>query len=94
MVRVQAPAQNGAGRLWDVVQTLQFAARKAQHGQARLPFALYVRNDAHRPRLVRLVAVCGPPDLDDPQPAIAVMPPTRIDRIALAGPGWPGQLTP
>jgi hypothetical protein len=41
----------------------------------RLPVALYVRNDDERSRLVRLVAVCGPLDLDDPQPAITVMLP-------------------
>ena len=34
----------------------------------------YVRNDNRRPRLVNLVASCGPLDMDDPQPAITVMP--------------------
>jgi hypothetical protein len=67
--------QDEAGRLWDVVWMLRFAVRKAQPGQARLPFALYVRNDNHRPRLVKLIAWCGPLDLDDPQPAITVMLP-------------------
>ena len=64
-----------AGRLWDVVWMLRFAARKAQPAQTRLPFALYVRDDNHRPRLVKLIARCGPLDLDDPQPAITVMMP-------------------
>jgi hypothetical protein len=41
----------------------------------RLPFALYVRNDNRTPRPVKLVAMCGPLDLDDPQPAIIVMLP-------------------
>jgi hypothetical protein len=68
-------AQDEAGRLWDVVWMLRFAIRKAQTGQARLPFALYVRNDNHRPRLVKLVAMCGPLDIDDPAPAITVMLP-------------------
>jgi hypothetical protein len=67
--------QDEAGRLWDVVWMLRFAIRKARPGQARLPFALYVRNDTHRPRLVKLVAMCGPLDIDDPQPAITVMMP-------------------
>jgi hypothetical protein len=40
-----------------------------------LSFALYVRNDNRTPRLVKLIATCGPLDLDDPQPAIAVMLP-------------------
>lgn len=67
--------QDEAGRLWDVVQALRFAARKAQHGHARLPFALYVRNDNRPARLVKLIAMCGPLDTDDPQPAITVMMP-------------------
>ena len=32
---------------------------KRSQGRARLPFALYVRNDNHRPRLVKLIARCG-----------------------------------
>jgi hypothetical protein len=67
--------QDEAGRLWDVVWMLRFAIRKAQAGQARLPFALYVRNDNHRPKLVKLIAVCGATDIDDPAPAITVMLP-------------------
>jgi hypothetical protein len=67
--------QDEAGRLWDVVWMLRFAIRKSQPGQARLPFALYVRNDNHRPRLIKLVAMCGPLDIDDPHPAITVMLP-------------------
>ena len=71
----QVTAQDEAGRLWDVLWLLRFAIRKAQTGQDRLPFALYVRNDNHRPRLVKLVAMCGPLDIDDPAPAITVMLP-------------------
>ena len=37
--------QDEAGRLWDIVWMLRFAICKAQSGQARLPIALYVRND-------------------------------------------------
>jgi hypothetical protein len=40
-----------------------------------LPFALYVRNDNRAARLVKLIATCGPLDMDDPQPAITVMMP-------------------
>jgi hypothetical protein len=68
-------AQDEARRLWDIVQMLRFAIRKAQTGQARLPFALYVRTDSRRARLVKLVAMCGPLDIDDPAPAITVMLP-------------------
>jgi hypothetical protein len=67
--------QDEAGRLWDVVWMLRFAIRKAQHGQARLPFALYVRNDNKAPRLIKLVAMCGALDIDDPRPAITIMLP-------------------
>ena len=68
-------AQDEAGRLWDVLWMLRFAIRKARPGAERLPFALYVRNDNRRPRLVKLIATCGPLDMDDPQPAITVMMP-------------------
>ena len=67
--------QDEAGRLWDIVWMLRFAIRKAQSGQARLPFALYVRNDNRAPRLVKLVAMCSPLDMDKPEPAITVMMP-------------------
>ena len=67
--------QDEAGRLWDVVWMLRFAIRKAAQGQSRLPFALHVRNDNRAPRLVKLVAMCGALDMDDPQPAITIMLP-------------------
>jgi hypothetical protein len=67
--------QDEAGRLWDVVWMLRFAIRKAQPGKSRMPFALYVRNDNRRPRLVKLIGTCGALDIDDPQPAITVMMP-------------------
>jgi len=41
----------------------------------RIPVALYVRNDNHRAKLVKLIAQCGPLDIDDPSPAITVMMP-------------------
>lgn len=67
--------QDEAGRLWDIVWMLRFAIQKAHPGRDRLPFALYVRNDNRRPRLVKLVAMCGPLDMDHPRPAITVMMP-------------------
>ena len=67
--------QDEAGRLWDIVWMLRFAIRKAQAGQSRLPFALYVRNDNRAAKLVKLIAMCGPLDMDKPQPAITVMMP-------------------
>jgi hypothetical protein len=74
-------AQDEAGRLWDVVWMTRFAILRAKPGKeggatcTRIPVALYVRNDNRRPRLVKLIATCGPLDLDDPQPAITVMMP-------------------
>ena len=68
--------QDEAGRLWDIVWMLRFAVRKAAaQGLIRVPFALYVRNDNRRPKLVKLVATCGALDMNDPQTAITVMIP-------------------
>jgi hypothetical protein len=66
-------AQDEAGRLWDIITMARFAILRSRPGCDRLPVALYVRNDNRAPRLVRLTAVCGPLDIDDPQPAITIM---------------------
>ena len=68
-------AQDEAGRLWDVLWMLRFAIMRSRAGQAYLPFALYVRNDNRAARLVKLVATCGPLDIDDDQPAITILMP-------------------
>ena len=68
-------AQDEAGRLWDIVWMTRFAILRARPGVDRVPVALYVRNDNHRAKLVKLIATCGPLDIDDPQPAITVMMP-------------------
>ena len=67
--------QDEAGRLWDIVWMLRHAIRKAAPGQTRLPFALYVRNDNRAPRLIKLIAECGPLDIDKPEPAITILMP-------------------
>jgi hypothetical protein len=71
--------QDEAGRLWDVVWMTRFAIIRAHGGArvpaSRIPVALYVRNDNTRARLVKLIATCGPLDIDDPQPAVTVMLP-------------------
>ncbi len=67
--------QDLAGRLWDVLWMLRFAIQKAQQGTDRLTIELLVRNDNRRPKLVKLLATCGPLDIDDPSPAITVMLP-------------------
>jgi len=68
-------AQDEAGRLWDIVWMLRFAIMRARPGVQRIPVALYVRNDNRRASLIKLVATCGPLDIDDPQSAITVMLP-------------------
>jgi len=67
--------QDEAGRLWDIVWMLRFAIMRSRSHSDRVPVALYVRNDNHRAKLVKLIAQCGPLDMDDPQPAITVMMP-------------------
>jgi len=67
--------QDEAGRLWDVVWMLRFAIQRTSRGVSRLPFALYVRNDNRAAKLVKLIAVAGPLDIDDPSPSITVMMP-------------------
>jgi hypothetical protein len=67
--------QDEAGRLWDVVWMLRFGIIRARPGVQRIPVAFYVRNDSRAPRLVKLVATCGPLDMDDPQPAITITMP-------------------
>ena len=68
-------AQDEAGRLWDIVWMLRFAIQRTSRGVQRLPFALYVRNDNRAAKLVKLIAMAGPLDIDDPSPAITVMMP-------------------
>ena len=67
--------QDEAGRLWDVVWMLRFAIQRTKRGVERLLFALYVRNDNRAAKLIKLIAVAGPLDIDDPAPAITVMMP-------------------
>jgi hypothetical protein len=67
--------QSETGRIWDILTMLRFAIRHSRTGAGRLAVALYVRNDNHKPRLVKLIATCGALDMDDPQPAITIMLP-------------------
>ena len=68
-------AQDEKGRLWDIVWMLRCAARRTNGPQ--MTFRLHVRNDNRdrMPPLVTLKAVCGPLDIDNPEPAITVMLP-------------------
>ena len=67
--------QDEAGRLWDILWMLRFAIQRTSRGVQRLPFALYVRNDNRAAKLIKLIAMAGPLDIDDPSPAITVMMP-------------------
>ena len=67
--------QDEAGRLWDVCWMLRFAILRSRSHGDRVPVALYFRNDNHRAKLVKLIAQCGPLDMDKPEPAITVMLP-------------------
>jgi hypothetical protein len=67
--------QDEAGRLWDVVWMTRFGIIRARPGVDRIPVAMYVRNDNHRAKLVKLIATCSALDISDPQPAITVMMP-------------------
>ena len=72
----EVTGQDEAGRCWDVVWMTRFGIIRHRQNGDRVPVALYVRNADNRPaRLVKLVAVCGPLDFDDPQPAITIMMP-------------------
>ena len=71
----QAPGQDEAGRLWDIVWMTRFGILRRPPGCTRIPVAMYVRNDNRAARLVKLIATCGALDIDDPQPAITVMMP-------------------
>lgn len=65
--------QDESGRLWDLVWMLRVAARRTSGPQ--MLFGLHVRNDNRdrAPPLVKLKAVFGPSDIDDPAAAITVM---------------------
>ena len=69
--------QDESGRLWDIVWMLRFAIMRSRGHTDRVPVALYVRNDNRGCRLIKLIAECGPRDIDDPSPAITVMLPTE-----------------
>ena len=69
--------QDEAGRLWDIVWMTRFGILRARPGVDRISVALYVRNDNRAARLIKLIAICDPLDIDDPQPAITVMLPNE-----------------
>jgi len=67
--------QDEAGRLWDIIHMTRFAVQRARSAANHVPVVLYVRNDHRAPKLVKLIATCGPLDIDDAQPAITIMMP-------------------
>jgi hypothetical protein len=71
--RAMGLGQSTDGRLWDTLQCLRVAIRKAPVGQDTIRFrVLYVMATAQR-KLVDLKAVCGPGD--NAEPVITVMLP-------------------
>jgi hypothetical protein len=60
--------QDEAGRLWDVVWMLRCASRGRNGGAREVRFGVHVRNDNRdgTPPLVRLKALCGPGDREEP----------------------------
>jgi hypothetical protein len=52
---------------------LRHGIRRSVGGGPIICFSLYVRNNHRAPKLVKLKAVCGPLDMDQPEPAITVM---------------------
>ena len=72
-VPLDVAGQDEAGRLWDLIWMTRFAILRSHGHTDRLPVALYVRNDNHRAKLVKLIATCSALDMDDPQPALTLM---------------------
>lgn len=67
-------APDEAARLWDVLSTLRFVIRRAAaQGLIRIPFTLYIRNENHCRKPVKLAAICGALDVNDTQTAITVI---------------------
>ena len=64
--------QDESGRLWDVLWMLRHGINRSAGGPL-IKFSLYVRNNNRAAKLVTLKAVCGPLDMDQPDPAITVM---------------------
>lgn len=65
--------QDEAGRLWELVRMTRLAILCSHRHKDRMTVGLYVRNDNHTIRLVKLIAICSALAMDNPQPAITVM---------------------
>lgn len=65
--------QDEAERLWDVIWMTRFAISKTKGAIANVE--LYVRNNNRQAKLVKLKAVCGATDIDNPAPSITIMLP-------------------
>ena len=67
--------QDESGRLWDILWMLRNEIKSQVQTPNALTYSLFVRNDNRTPRLVNLLAVCGPVDIDNDSPAITIMMP-------------------
>lgn len=76
-VRVPAgvPAQDGAGRLWDVLFMLRFAITRHRDAEGdALLYTVFVRNsDDAGPEPVKLKAICHPGDAGEPVVTILLL---------------------
>ena len=64
-VPLACPGQDEAGRLWDILWMLRYAA--TMHGEEHsLLFELYVQNEPAGTELIVLKAHCGPGDAGEP----------------------------
>ena len=67
--------QDEAGRLWDIVWMSALCHPQGAARTGPLAVCAVCPQRQPRPRLIKLIALCGPLDMDDPQPAITVMMP-------------------
>ncbi len=81
-VRSRVADRDEAGRLWDLLWMLRPVTLGVCPGPERWPVTLFVPGDDACPHLIRLAAICGPLDLDDPSPAITVLLPGEAWTLA------------
>lgn len=66
--------QDEQGRLWDIIWMLSIAMRGPHKGKDTMQFVVLVRN-GKKEKPIKLKAVIGATDIDNPAPAITIMLP-------------------
>lgn len=69
--------QDEIGRLCDILTMLRYSIKIYGPNTPRITFKVYVRNNNRAPKLIELVSVCGPTDIDDARPSITIMLPNE-----------------